>query len=77
MEELLLFLAKSLVENPDEVKIVNDGEINGVTTFKLSVADGDMGKIIGKQGRIAKAIRTIMKSAAARYDTRVNVEIVD
>ena len=77
MEELLAFLAKSLVEKPDEVKVLNAGESEGILTLKLSVAEGDMGRIIGRQGRIAKAIRTVVKSAAIRDNIRVNVEIVD
>lgn len=77
MEELLTFLAKSLVEKPDEVKVVNNGETDGILNLQLSVAAGDMGRVIGRQGRIAKAIRTVIKSAAMRENIRVNVEIVD
>lgn len=77
MKELLIFLAKSLVENPDSVKVEDAGEIEGVITYRLSVAQPDMGRIIGKQGRIAKAIRTVLKSASALENKRVNVEIVE
>ncbi|MBE6904123.1 MAG: KH domain-containing protein [Ruminococcaceae bacterium] len=77
MQELLTFLAKSLVENPDEVKVVDAGTEDGVLTLKLSVAPNDMGKVIGKQGRIAKAIRTVIKAAAVKENLKVNVEIVD
>lgn len=77
MKELLIFLAKSLVENPDSVVVEDAGEIEGVITYRLSVAQSDMGRIIGKQGRIAKAIRTVLKSASALENKRVNVEIVE
>ena len=75
MKEVLEIIAKSLVEKPDEVnvtEIVNDDS----TTLELRVADGDMGKVIGKQGRIAKAIRTVVKAAASREDKHVSVEIL-
>ena len=75
MKEVLEVIAKSLVENPDEVnvtEIVNEDS----TTLELRVADGDMGKVIGKQGRIAKAIRTVVKAAASREDKHVSVEIL-
>lgn len=77
MKDLIVFLAKSLVENPNEVSVEEAGEIEGVTTYKLSVAQSDMGRIIGKQGRIAKAIRTIVKSAATLENKYINLEIVD
>lgn len=75
MKELVEFIAKSLVENPDEV-IVN--EVNGEQSIilELKVAPEDMGKIIGKQGRIAKAIRTVVKAAALKQNKRVIVEII-
>ena len=75
MKEVLEVIAKSLVEKPDEVnvtEIVNDDS----TTLELRVAAGDMGKVIGKQGRIAKAIRTVVKAAASREDKHVVVEII-
>ncbi len=77
MKDLIIFLAQSLVENPDEVSVVDAGEIDGVTTYKLSVAQNEMGRIIGKQGRIAKAVRTIVKAAAIRENKQINIEIVD
>ena len=75
MKELVEFMAKSLVDNPDAV-IVN--EVNGEQSIilKLTVAPEDMGKIIGKQGRIAKAIRTVIKAVAVKQNKRVIVEIV-
>ena len=75
MKEVLEIIAKSLVENPDEVT-VSEIEKDGSLTLELRVADGDMGKVIGKQGRIAKAIRTVVKAAASREDKHVSVEIM-
>ena len=75
MKELVEFMAKSLVDNPDAV-VVN--EVNGEQSIilELKVAPEDMGKIIGKQGRIAKAIRTVIKAAAVKQNKRVIVEII-
>lgn len=75
MKEVLEIIAKSLVENPDEVT-VSEIDKDGSLTLELRVADGDMGKVIGKQGRIAKAIRTVVKAAASREDKHVSVEIM-
>lgn len=75
MKELVEIIAKSLVDNPNEVKvneIINDNSI----TLELKVAPEDMGKVIGKQGRIAKAIRTVVKAAAIKEEKRVVVEII-
>ncbi len=75
MKELLLYMAKSLVDNPDQVEV---NEVEGdVTVLELRVAPEDMGKLIGRQGRIAKEIRTIMKSVAQRNGKKVQVEILD
>ena len=75
MKELLLYMAKNLVDNPDAVAVT---EIPGdVTVLELRVAPEDMGKVIGRQGRIAKEIRTIIKSVAQRDGQKVSVEIVD
>lgn len=75
MKELLLIIAKSLVDNPDDVTVT---EVEGEQSIilELRVAQEDMGKVIGKQGRIAKAIRTVVKSASAREQKRVVVEIL-
>ena len=75
MKEVLEIIAKALVENPDEVSVteIEDGDF---ITLELRVADGDMGKVIGKQGRIAKAIRTVVKAAASIENKRVSVDIV-
>ena len=75
MKEVLENIAKALVDVPEEVS-VKEVEGEDVTTLELRVAPGDMGKVIGKQGRIAKAIRTVVKAAASRDDRHVNVEIV-
>ena len=75
MKELVEFMAKSLVDNPDAV-IVNEVDGEQSIILELKVAPEDMGKIIGKQGRIAKAIRTVIKAAAVKQNKRVIVEII-
>lgn len=75
MKELVEIIAKHLVDNPDEVK-VRETEGDKSIIIELTVAPEDMGKVIGKQGRIAKAIRTVVKSAAAKIDKKVIVEIL-
>ncbi|MDD2418015.1 MAG: KH domain-containing protein [Oscillospiraceae bacterium] len=76
MNELLVSIAKGLVENPDDVVVEQDEPAgDGTIVFHLHVAPDDMGRVIGKQGRIAKAIRTVMRAAATRRETRVAVEI--
>ena len=76
MKELLLYMAKSLVDHPDEVTVTEtDGDDGKV--LELRVAPGDMGKVIGRQGRIAKEIRTIVKTVAQRTGEKITVEIVD
>ena len=76
MEELLVSIASGLVQNPEAVKVtVDEPNENGVTVLHLSVAEGDMGRVIGKQGRIAKAIRTVMRAAANKADMSIAVEI--
>lgn len=74
MEELVKFIAESIVDDPSEVT-VNRVENNNSITVELSVADEDMGKVIGKRGRIAKAIRTVVNAAAAKEGTNVKVDI--
>ncbi len=75
MEELVRFIAKSLVNNPDEVDVRSvQGE--NATVIELRVAQGDIGKVIGKQGRIAKAIRTVVKAASSKSGESVVVEII-
>lgn len=76
MKDLLLYIAKNLVDDPDAVNVTQiEGE--NETVLELRVAEGDMGKVIGRQGRIAKEIRTLIKSVAMRSGKRVSVEIVD
>ncbi len=76
MTELLEFLVKALVEEPEAV-VVEELEEDGDLVYEISVAEGDLGRVIGKGGRIANAIRTIAKAAAVRIDRRVIVEILD
>ena len=77
MKELLEFIAKSLVNNPDAVSVTEiASDTERAVTFELRVAHEDMGKVIGRQGRIARTIRTIMKAAAIKENMRVQVEIV-
>ncbi|MBQ3147393.1 MAG: KH domain-containing protein [Oscillospiraceae bacterium] len=76
MKELLLYMAKNLVDDPESVTVTEiDGEDGKV--LELRVAESDMGKVIGRQGRIAKEIRTIIKTVAQRTGERVTVEIMD
>ncbi len=76
MEELLITLAKGLVEHKDEVKVTADApNEEGVIVYHLNVAPADMGRVIGKQGRIAKMIRTVMRSSAAMRNEKILVEI--
>ena len=74
MKELVEVIAKSLVDNPDEVVVTEYDSPKGLIVTRTVAAD-DMGKVIGKQGRIAKAIRTVVKSAASKEDKKVIVEI--
>lgn len=76
MKELLIYIVQNLVEKPDEVS-VTEREANGETVFEVRVADGDMGKVIGRQGRIVKEIRILMKAVAQRKGKKVSVEIMD
>jgi predicted RNA-binding protein YlqC (UPF0109 family) len=75
MKELLETIVEALVDNPDDIS-VNEVEGEKSLILELRVAPGDMGKVIGKQGRIAKAIRTVMKAAAVKENKRVVVEII-
>lgn len=75
MKELVKVIAMSLVDHPDEV-LVTETETEKSIVVELKVAPDDMGKVIGKQGRIAKSIRTVVKAAAARDDKKVVVEIL-
>jgi len=76
LKDLLEYLAKSLVDSPDEVH-VEATETDTTVVLELSVAEDDVGKVIGKQGRIARALRTIVKASAVRDGKRAIVEIMD
>ena len=76
MKELLLYMAKNVVDDPDAVTVTEIAEEDGVV-LQLHVAPGDMGKVIGRQGRIAKEIRTIVKTVAQRTGEKITVDIVD
>ena len=76
MKELLLYMAKNLVDNPEAVSVKEVSDEDG-KVLELRVAPEDMGKVIGRQGRIAKEIRTIIKTVAQRDGEKVTVEIVD
>ena len=75
MKELVEVIAKALVEDPDSVA-VSERQDGRTTVIEVRVADSDMGKVIGKQGRIAKAIRSVVKAAAAKEDKKVVVDII-
>lgn len=76
MKDLVMYIAKALVDNPEQVSV---SEVTGerATVIELKVADGDRGKVIGKEGRIIKSIRTIVNSASAKLDKRATVEIIE
>lgn len=76
MEKLLVTIASGLVENPEAVKVdVDDVNDDGIIVYHLHVDENDMGRVIGKQGRIAKAIRKVMRAAALRQGYKISVEI--
>jgi uncharacterized protein len=77
MKELLEYLARGLVEHPDEVRVNEVQEDDGAIVLELSVADDDYGNVIGRGGRTAAALRTVVKTAAVRSKRRVFVDIVD
>jgi hypothetical protein len=76
VKELLEFLVKALVEEPEAV-VIEELEEEGDLVYEITVAEGDLGRVIGKGGRVANAIRTIAKAAAVRIDRRVIVDILD
>jgi len=76
MKELLVAIVSGLVENPDAITVtVDEPNEEGVVVYHLHVGPDDMGRVIGRQGRIAKAIRTVMRAAAIRRDVKVQVDI--
>ena len=76
MKELLTYMIQNLVDHPDEVS-VTEREAGAETVFEVRVADGDMGKVIGRQGRIIKEVRVLMKAVAQRTGKKVSVEVLD
>ena len=76
MEELLVYLARNLVDRPDEVRVERT-ERDGAVVLRLHVADEDIGKVIGRQGRIARALRTLVRASGGRQHERALLEIVD
>ena len=76
MKELLTYIVQNLVDDPDKVS-VTEREADSETVYEVRVADGDMGKVIGRQGRIVKEIRILMKAVAQRKGKKVSVEIID
>ena len=77
MKDLLEYLAKALVDHPEQVKVESFEEDDGALVLELAVADDDYGKIIGRGGRTANALRTVVKAAAVKENRRVLVDIVD
>ena len=77
MRELLEFLARSLVAQPDAVKVTEVEEIDGEVVLEVEVAEDDLGRVIGRGGRVANALRSVMKAAATREEKRVVVDILD
>ena len=77
MKALVEVIAKALVDNPDQVTVTETVEDDGTIVLALNVAKEDMGKVIGKKGRIAKSIRTVVKTVAIKEDKRVVVDIVE
>lgn len=76
MKELLTYIVQNLVERPDEVS-VTERKGDGETVFEVRVSEADMGKVIGRQGRIVKEIRVLMKAVAQRKGRKISVEILD
>jgi uncharacterized protein len=76
MKELVEFIARALVNNPDAVEVTEEKDEEGGTLLKLKVADEDKGRVIGKQGRIAQAIRTLIRVKAAKAGSKASLEII-
>ena len=77
MEDLLEFLARALVDKPDEVSVEGFDEDDGTIVLEIRVADDDVGKVIGRGGRTVSSLRTVMRAVASRQDERVLVDVVD
>ena len=77
MEELLEYLARSLVDSPDEVSVESFEEDDGTIVLELEVADDDVGKVIGRSGRTVNALRTVVRASSVKHGRRVLVDVVD
>jgi hypothetical protein len=77
VRDLLEFLTRSLVEHPDAVQVTEAEEVDGEVLLEVEVADDDLGRVIGRGGRVANALRSVMKAAATREEKRVVVDILD
>lgn len=77
MNELLTYVIQNLVDHPDKVSVTEREGGGGAVTFDIQVADGDMGKVIGRQGRIIKEVRILMKAVAQRKGKKVSVNVID
>lgn len=77
MKELVEFVARSLVDNPDEVRVTEAGSDGSSSVLELQVAPDDLGKVIGRQGRTARAMRTLLQAASSRSQRRFTLDIVD
>ena len=77
MRDLVEYLAKALVDRPDEVSVEEFEEDDGTVVFELTVADDDVGKVIGRNGRTVNALRTVIRASAVRHNRRVLVDVVD
>ena len=78
MKELLTYIVQNLVDNPDEVSVTErKSSYSGETVYEVLVADGDMGKVIGRQGKIVKQIRILMRAVAQRKGKKISVDIID
>jgi len=76
MKKALAYILSSIVDNPDKVKI-NEEEENGMTNLTIKVDSGDMGKVIGKNGKVIRAIRNVMKVKAIKQNKRINIELAE
>lgn len=76
MEELIAYIVKNLVSDPDAVKVEKGGMREDATIYNLTVADDDKGFVIGRQGRVAKALRAVVKAAASRKGEKINIDII-
>jgi predicted RNA-binding protein YlqC (UPF0109 family) len=77
MEDVLKVIVENLVENKDAIKIVKEEQENGIIKFKVTVAQDEMGKVIGKQGKVAQSIKSLMRAVGGKEQKKVEVEFVD